>query len=452
MEHNAASYRFTNNSFIFVLMFAAVCSFSAFAQSFASKIDDAVACRTINNQTYFYTDLIEAFNAASGTSIAAPDEIILLADSVLDEPIIIEDGKHIRLINNDGEKTLRRGSGNLEYPVLWIKGNYSSFSLGKDEMNGSIIIDGSYLQSPPIEALAPLAAVNGQYSKFIMYDNVSLQNNYNGSNAGGTDLYQNGVGVFVRTFEGNLENQAEFIMRGGIIQGNFNNTQNLLACGGAVCILGFGLFSMEDGVIMNNTASDGGGGFLAGSRGSFIKTGGIIYGKNAPEGYRNTAIKGRNNPKYYGHAIAVALVDMYPAQYRDDTVGEDDDLSYIASSVGNGVFGDGDNWNNYVKERRQRVMIILLFAVIFSTLIFFIVKKTHRQRKANFPQALSPREKEIINLLLTDMSIKEIAYALNISYSGVIFHVRNIYKKFGIRNRRELIVHFAKTQTNGEVK
>jgi DNA-binding CsgD family transcriptional regulator len=95
-------------------------------------------------------------------------------------------------------------------------------------------------------------------------------------------------------------------------------------------------------------------------------------------------------------------------------------------------------------------MIILLFAAILAALIFFIARKTHRG-KADFTQALSPREKEIINLLLTDMSIKEIAYALNISYSGVIFHVRNIYKKFGIRNRRELIVHFAKTQTNGEV-
>jgi DNA-binding CsgD family transcriptional regulator len=451
MEHNEASSKFTNKSFIFVLIFAGACSFSAFAQSSVSIIDDAVASRTINNQTYFYTDLIEAFKAASGISIAAPDEIVLLADCVLDEPIIIENGKHIRLVNNDGEKTLHRGSANLEYPVLWIKGNHSSFSLGKDEMNGSIIIDGGYLQFPPIEALAPLAAVNGQYSKFIMYDNVSLQNNYNGSNADGTDLYRNGAGVFIRSFEGNIENQAEFIMKGGIIQGNFNNTQNLLACGGAVCILGFGLFSMEDGIIMNNTASDGGGAFLAGSRGSFVKTGGIMYGKNAPEGYRNSVIKGRNNPKYYGHAIAVALVDMYPAQYRDDTVGEDDDLSYIASPVGNGIFGDGDNWNNYVKEHKQGVMIILLFAAILAALIFFIVRKTHRG-KADFTQALSPREKEIINLLLTDMSLKEIAYDLSISYSGVIFHVRNIYKKFGIRNRRELIVDFAKNKTNGEVK
>jgi DNA-binding CsgD family transcriptional regulator len=59
---------------------------------------------------------------------------------------------------------------------------------------------------------------------------------------------------------------------------------------------------------------------------------------------------------------------------------------------------------------------------------------------------LSPREKEIFTLLLTDVPRKQIAHTLKISYSAVNFHVKNIYKKFGIQSRVELLTKFGKPE------
>ena len=42
---------------------------------------------------------------------------------------------------------------------------------------------------------------------------------------------------------------------------------------------------------------------------------------------------------------------------------------------------------------------------------------------------LITRETEIYKLLLTNLSSKEIASKLNISYSGVNFHIQNLYRK-----------------------
>ena len=55
---------------------------------------------------------------------------------------------------------------------------------------------------------------------------------------------------------------------------------------------------------------------------------------------------------------------------------------------------------------------------------------------------LTPREKEIIKLLLTGKAPKEIAYNLNISYATVIFHTNNLYRKLGIQSRAELFAKF----------
>jgi LuxR family maltose regulon positive regulatory protein len=63
---------------------------------------------------------------------------------------------------------------------------------------------------------------------------------------------------------------------------------------------------------------------------------------------------------------------------------------------------------------------------------------------------LSPREKEICGLLLTELAIKQIAYALNISYSGVNFHLKNLYQKLNIKNRAELLIKFGKTPVKGQ--
>jgi hypothetical protein len=277
------------------------------------------ASRTVGVNGYHYESLQEAGSAvaAGGASIEQPDEITLLADLVLDEPLIIDDRVHVRLVagGRGSRRTIRRSANLIEFPVLWVRGDSASLSLGKPDMDrtrtepqrgeGSplreLVVDGGFLNSPPIEAHAPLVAVSGPDSKLIMYDKVTLQNNKNSGSPIGTSHYENGAGVFIRT-EGNIaDRKAEFVMKGGTIRGNTNDEQSPIARGGGVLITGLGIFTMEGGAIMNNTAYFVGGGFSTAMRGIFKKTGGTIYGANAPVALRNTALEGEGGPKTYGH-------------------------------------------------------------------------------------------------------------------------------------------------------
>jgi DNA-binding CsgD family transcriptional regulator len=58
-------------------------------------------------------------------------------------------------------------------------------------------------------------------------------------------------------------------------------------------------------------------------------------------------------------------------------------------------------------------------------------------------ESLSPREREIFDLLLEGVSSKEIAYRLKISNSTVDFHRTKLYKKLGIQSLHELFAKYA---------
>jgi DNA-binding CsgD family transcriptional regulator len=65
------------------------------------------------------------------------------------------------------------------------------------------------------------------------------------------------------------------------------------------------------------------------------------------------------------------------------------------------------------------------------------------------PSQLSVREKEVVDLLLQGKSNKEIALALGVSVSTVEFHLKNVYRKLGVRSRTEAILQLGLT-TSGE--
>jgi DNA-binding CsgD family transcriptional regulator len=58
------------------------------------------------------------------------------------------------------------------------------------------------------------------------------------------------------------------------------------------------------------------------------------------------------------------------------------------------------------------------------------------------PENLSPREREIFDLLLEGVSPKEIAYKLNITHSTVDFHRTKIYGKLGVHSIQELFTKY----------
>jgi len=57
---------------------------------------------------------------------------------------------------------------------------------------------------------------------------------------------------------------------------------------------------------------------------------------------------------------------------------------------------------------------------------------------------LSPRERQIIDLLALGLIYKEIGIKLNISAETVRSHVKSIYEKLNVRNRTEAIAKYRK--------
>ena len=56
--------------------------------------------------------------------------------------------------------------------------------------------------------------------------------------------------------------------------------------------------------------------------------------------------------------------------------------------------------------------------------------------------ALSRRELEVFEHLLSDKTLTMVADELCISESAAHFHCKNIYKKLGISNRRQLLITY----------
>jgi len=59
---------------------------------------------------------------------------------------------------------------------------------------------------------------------------------------------------------------------------------------------------------------------------------------------------------------------------------------------------------------------------------------------------ITDREKEIMQLLLTSKSLKQIAKELCITYATVRTHVNSLYEKLKINDRHELMANVIKRQ------
>ena len=59
---------------------------------------------------------------------------------------------------------------------------------------------------------------------------------------------------------------------------------------------------------------------------------------------------------------------------------------------------------------------------------------------------LTPREKEIFNLLVENNTTKEISQKLNISEKTVRNHISNVMQKLGVKGRAAAVVELLKLQ------
>ncbi|MDR0455365.1 MAG: LuxR C-terminal-related transcriptional regulator, partial [Treponema sp.] len=189
--------------------------------------------------------------------------------------------------------------------------------------------------------------------------------------------------------------------------------------------------------------------------GTFKKTGGIIYGGNAPLGLRNTAVEGFGTPLCYGHAVSLSFSHNTLSHYRNDTVKENDNLSYTGAAGQNGVFGKGEKWDTPERLSQREIFILILIVFVLILLAVIVIwriilkKRLKKEGMVNVPPVtdlahfnLSVGEKELFDFLLNDYTMKYIASALKLSVSGVKYRSDNLYGKLGVKNRREMFVRF----------
>lgn len=78
---------------------------------------------------------------------------------------------------------------------------------------------------------------------------------------------------------------------------------------------------------------------------------------------------------------------------------------------------------------------------VLSRFIDFILNTSQgRHPQGDSPAELSRREEEVLGALLEDLANKEVAGRLHISERTVKFHVSNLFAKFGVRRRADLIL------------
>jgi DNA-binding CsgD family transcriptional regulator len=159
---------------------------------------------------------------------------------------------------------------------------------------------------------------------------------------------------------------------------------------------------------------------------------------------------------------------------RDSTVEDHEILTFTGAQVGlPGTFGENEPWifQVYYPEKAPpsifRVIVItavitfLATSIMFGLALFVLHRRRRAQRMAEVkteleasdaggqtvvepPVGLSPREREVFTLLLTEAAPKDIAYNLDISASAVNKHISNIYRKLDVQSRTELFAKYRK--------
>jgi DNA-binding NarL/FixJ family response regulator len=77
---------------------------------------------------------------------------------------------------------------------------------------------------------------------------------------------------------------------------------------------------------------------------------------------------------------------------------------------------------------------------ILSRFVDWVLESLGPRRWTFGPAYLSPREQEVLEALLANLSNKEIAQRLSLAERTVKFHVSNVLGKFGVQRRSDLIL------------
>ena len=87
---------------------------------------------------------------------------------------------------------------------------------------------------------------------------------------------------------------------------------------------------------------------------------------------------------------------------------------------------------------------------VLSKFVDWILEGLGPRRWSFGPAYVSPREQEVLEALLANMSNKEIAQRLTLSERTVKFHVSNVLAKFGVQRRTDLILLYWQSRPEGK--
>ena len=149
---------------------------------------------------------------------------------------------------------------------------------------------------------------------------------------------------------------------------------------------------------------------------------------------------------------------LYRVTLLADLAAHDSKLHLAGMGLLLGRVGDAAGTFLCVVLSSSPLVLITVAALLFacSLALFFLLYQTlyappgttelsERERFESFSARhdLSPREREVLRLLLSEQTNAEIAAQLFVSEATVKFHVRNLLKKTGCKNRMEVIAAYA---------
>jgi DNA-binding CsgD family transcriptional regulator len=140
--------------------------------------------------------------------------------------------------------------------------------------------------------------------------------------------------------------------------------------------------------------------------------------------------------------------------YREDTVGENDNLSYAGNGQAAGTVGKGEKWETPENALMRMVLAFGLPVLALAVCVFLIYRKITlkklmkiaKEAAASAPETvfekvkLKKKKKEVGALLLTELSIKQIAAVMELTYATADYHARKLYRKMGVQGRMELLL------------
>lgn len=89
------------------------------------------------------------------------------------------------------------------------------------------------------------------------------------------------------------------------------------------------------------------------------------------------------------------------------------------------------------KDTTSEVMLSALRLIMAGEIYIPASMTQHSNNNQNMPKSLTPRQQEVVNMMMKGFSNKKIALEIGIAEATIKMHVTAIFKRLGVNNRTE---------------